>query len=118
LNVWDYNLQQQNQVYQHKVGDHPLKSIAVSPANPRLLCVGDTEGSVTLLQVTFPAPGCVVCWLGWLSASLKLPFLLLRLIDFFLKNLRPPFARLFVNKGDEESVGAGAGGEAEHGVHV
>jgi dynein intermediate chain 2 len=52
VNIWDYNLQQQACVYQHKVGDHPLTSIAVSPANPRLLCVGDSEGTVTLLQVT------------------------------------------------------------------
>lgn len=35
-----------------QVGDHALKSIRVSGANPRLLCVGDTEGTVTLLQVT------------------------------------------------------------------
>ena len=51
INVWDYNLQQQSMVYQHKVGDAPLKAIAVSHAQPRLLCVGDTEGTVTLLQV-------------------------------------------------------------------
>jgi dynein intermediate chain 2 len=52
VNVWDYNLQQQECVYQHKVGDLPLKSIAVSGTNSRLLCVGDSEGTVTLLQVT------------------------------------------------------------------
>jgi len=113
INVWDYNLQQQSAVYEHKVhvqvyirmqpkalkrigkgsldewyfntstcghpasasfflpplnssspppppppplllqvGDHPLKSISVSQANSRLLCVGDSEGTVTLLQVT------------------------------------------------------------------
>lgn len=52
LNVWDYYLQQQSCVYQHKIGDAALTSISVSQANSRLLAIGDEGGTVTLLQVS------------------------------------------------------------------
>ncbi len=52
LNVWDYNLQQQESVHSYKVGDLPLTSIAVSHDEPRFVAVGDSAGTVTLLQTS------------------------------------------------------------------
>jgi len=51
MNVWDYNLQQQECVYSHKVGDVPLKSIGICPQDPRLVAVGDADGTVSILEM-------------------------------------------------------------------
>jgi dynein intermediate chain 2 len=48
LDIWDYYYRQNEVAYSHKVSDSPLSSIAVSD---RLVAVGDTQGTVSLLEV-------------------------------------------------------------------
>lgn len=56
LDVWDYYHRQSAVAYSHKVSDHPLASVAVqgSPQDGggRLVAVGDTSGTVSLLEVS------------------------------------------------------------------
>jgi dynein intermediate chain 2 len=56
LDVWDFFYRQNAVAYSHKVADYPLSSISVQ-GNPqagggRLIAVGDTNGTVSLLEVS------------------------------------------------------------------
>lgn len=54
VDIWDYYYRQNAVAYTHKVGDHPLSSIAVqgtTQGGGRLVAVGDVNGTVSLLEV-------------------------------------------------------------------
>jgi len=51
VDIWDYFYRQNEVAYSHKVGDTDLSCIAVSNQAGRLVAVGDTNGTVSLLEV-------------------------------------------------------------------
>lgn len=51
VDIWDYFYRQNEVAYSHKVGDSALSSIAVSNGSGRLIAVGDSNGTVSLLEV-------------------------------------------------------------------
>lgn len=51
VDIWDYFYRQNEVAFSHKVGDQDLSCIAVSDQAGRLVAVGDTKGTVSLLEV-------------------------------------------------------------------
>ena len=54
VDIWDYFYRQNEVAYSHKVGDAPLSTISVQgtmQSGGRLVAVGDTNGTVSLLEV-------------------------------------------------------------------
>jgi dynein intermediate chain 2 len=50
MDIWDYFYRQNEVAYSHKVGDSPLSSIAVH-YDGKHVAIGDTDGTVSLLEV-------------------------------------------------------------------
>ena len=51
IDCWDYLYRQNEVAYSYKVSDNPLTSIAISKGEGKMLAVGDSEGSVTMIQL-------------------------------------------------------------------
>merc|ERR1711998_283556 len=51
VDIWDYFYRQNEVVYSHKVGDTDLSCIAVSNQGGKYVAVGDTNGTVSLLEL-------------------------------------------------------------------
>lgn len=51
IDCWDYMYRQNEVAYSYKVSDNPLSAISVSKGEGKMLAVGDSEGSVTMIQL-------------------------------------------------------------------
>ena len=51
VDIWDYYYRQNEVAYSHKVGDTNLSCISVSNQGGKLVAVGDTTGTVSLLEL-------------------------------------------------------------------
>ena len=51
VDIWDYFYRQNEVAYSHKVGDTDLSCIAVSNQGGKYVAVGDTNGTVSLLEI-------------------------------------------------------------------
>lgn len=51
LDAWDYLFRQNEVAYSYKISDNPLSSISISHGEGKMAAIGDTEGSVTMIQL-------------------------------------------------------------------
>lgn len=51
LDAWDYLFRQNEVAYSYKISDNPLTSISISNGEGKFAAVGDSEGSVTMIQL-------------------------------------------------------------------
>lgn len=51
LDIWDYLYRQNEVAYSYKISDNPLTSISISLGEGKMAAIGDSEGSVTMVQL-------------------------------------------------------------------
>lgn len=54
IDIWDYLYRQNEVAYSYKISDNPLTSISISLGEGKMAAVGDSEGSVTMIQLCKP----------------------------------------------------------------
>jgi len=54
LDIWDYLYRQNEVAYSYKISDNPLTSISISLGEGKMAAIGDSEGSVTMIQLCKP----------------------------------------------------------------